>query len=139
MPVSGQELKAAAAKRRKTITPTIEGIGQVRLRALSAGDAQRFQADVQKYKAEGRDPEELAFTLIARSWIDDSGELLFPESEGEQEARALDPECYNEIAKEVLTLNGLTADAIEQAEKNLSASLEGSTPTGSPENSDTQT
>jgi hypothetical protein len=139
MPVSGQELKAAAAKRRKTITKTIEGIGEVRLRALSAGDAQRFKADVEKYTKEGRDPEELAFTLIARSWIDASGELLFPEAEGEQEAKALDPECYNEIAKEVLTLNGLTADAIEEAEKNSGASPEGSTPTGSPENSDTQT
>jgi hypothetical protein len=139
MPVSGQELKAAAAKRRKTITRPIEGIGEVRLRALSAGDAQRFKADVEKYTADGRDPEALAFTLIARSWIDDSGELLFPEAEGEQEARALDPECYNEIAKEVLKLNGLTADAIEEAEKNSSASPAGSTPTGSPENSDTQT
>ena len=115
---SPQDFKAAASKRRKTTDVEVEGVGTVRLRALSAGDALQFQADVKKAGAEGLEQEEMAFVLIARSWIGEDGELLFPEADGIAVARSLDPETYNALAKEVLALNGLSKDAIEDAEKN---------------------
>lgn len=115
---SPQDFKDAAAKRRKTKDVEVDGVGVVRLRALSAGEAQRFHAEVTKAKAEGRNEEELAFTLVARSWVGEDGELWMPEVEGEAFVRSLDPTIYNAIATEVLTLNGLTKEAIEAAEKN---------------------
>lgn len=113
---SAEQFREAAAKRRKTKDIEVEGVGTVRLRALSAGDAQRFQADVKKYATDGRDAEELAFPLIARSWIGENGELWLPEHEGVVLARSLDPLTYNAIAQAVLELNGLTATAVEEAE-----------------------
>lgn len=119
MPItSPQDFKAAASRRRKAKDVEVPEVGVVRLRALSAGEALQFQSDVKKAGAEGLEQEEMAFTLIARSWIGEDGELLFPEEEGVAVARSLDPETYNALAKEVLALNGLSKDAIEDAEKN---------------------
>lgn len=131
MPItSPQDFKDAASRRRKTKDVEIEGVGTVRLRALSAGEAQQFQADVKKAAAEGKDQEELAFSLIARSWVNESGGLFFEESEGVAVAKSLDPESYNALAKEVLALNGLSADAVDVAEKNSVTPAAESTPTG---------
>lgn len=131
MPISSpQDFKEKAAARRKTKDVSVEGLGTVRLRALSAGEAQAFQSDVKKAAAEGREPEELAFSLIARSWISEDGSLLFEEVEGVAVAKSLDPESYNAIAKEVLALNGLSADAVDVAEKNSERPAAESTPTG---------
>lgn len=118
MPSSPQDFKEKAAARRKVKDVPIEGVGELRFRALSAGDAQRFHSDVLKAKASGRNDEEMVFALVARSWIGEDGELWMPEAEGEAFARTLDPELYAEIVKEVLALNGLSKDAIEAAEKN---------------------
>lgn len=115
---SPQDFRAAAARRRKTTDVEIEGMGVVRLRALSAGDAQQFQADVRKAASDGRDQEELAFALIARSWVGEDGDLWVPEADGVALARSLDPETYNTLVKAVLALNGLSEKAIEEAEKN---------------------
>jgi hypothetical protein len=139
MAITPQEFRDKAAKRRKIKDADIPDIGTIRLRALSAGDAQQFQSDVKKAKADGKNEEELAFSLIARSWIGDDGELLFPEEEGIAFARTLDPETYNAIAKEVLALNGLSETAIEDAEKNSGAGRNGSTPSDSRETSVLQT
>lgn len=136
---SAQEFREAAARRRKTSEVEVEGVGTVRLRALSAGDAQRFQSDVQKCTTAGRDAEELAFPLIARSWVDENNDLWLPEAEGIELARSLDPETYNAIAKAVLALNGLDVTAVDDAEKNSEASRGDSPLTGSPEISDTPT
>lgn len=119
MPITDpQDFKDAAARRRKTKDVEVEGVGVVRLRALSAGEAQAFQAEVKKAEKEGRDSEELAFALIARSWVNESGAPLFGESEGVEVAKSLDPEIYNTLAKAVLELNGLSAKAVEEAEGN---------------------
>lgn len=138
--LSPQDFKVAAAKRRKTLTVDVEGLGAFKLRALSAGDAQRFQADVKKAQADGQDPEALAFALIARSWIDEDGGPWMPEAEGIDAARSLDPDAYGVLAKAVLKLNGLDEKAIEDAEKNSGrASRDESTPTDSLKNLDTPT
>lgn len=139
MLTSAAEFKAAAAKRRKTVDVEVEGLGTVRLRALSAGDAQQFQTDVKKAKADGENEEELAFRMIARSWIGEDGALWFTEAEGVDVARSLDPETYNTIAKAVLKLNGLAEGAVDDAAKNSGTSPDGSTPTGSPVISGTPT
>ena len=120
MPItSPQDFKDAAARRRKTTDVALEGVGTVRLRALSAGEAQAFQADIKKAAADGRDQEELAFALIARSWVNEDGGLFFAEeAEGIAVAKSLDPETYNVLAKAVLALNGLSADAVEEAKGN---------------------
>jgi hypothetical protein len=134
---SAQDFRDAAAKRRKTVDVEIDGLGTVRLRALSAGDAQQFQTDVRKAKADGKNEEELAFSLIARSWIDDAGQLLFPPdekgelTEGIAVAKSLDPTDYNIVATAVLRLNGLSAEAVKDAEGFSSASPNGSSPTDS--------
>lgn len=112
-----QDFKAAAARRRKTVDVELDGL-TVRLRALSAGDAVRFQSEVRKA---GEDGEALSFTLIARSWIGEDGELLMPEEEGEAFARTLDADTFTKLAKAVLALNGLSEKAIEEAEKNLTS------------------
>lgn len=134
MPISAAEFRAAAARKRKTVEVEIEGVGAVRLRAQSAGDAQRFQSEVKKAEAEGRDYEELAFALIARSWVDENNEPWMPEDEGVELARSLDPETFTAVVKAVLVLNGLAENAVETAIKNLEASPDDSTPTGSPKN-----
>jgi hypothetical protein len=127
-----QDFKDAIAKRRKTAEVSVEGLGVVRIRALSAGAVVRFQADVKKAASEGTPEDELSFPLIARSWINGDGEPLYPEAEGEAIARELDPESFKTIVKAVLKLNGMSEDAIEDAEKNSGASRGDSTATGSP-------
>ncbi len=139
MTLSAQEFRERAAKKRKTTTAEIPDVGSVLLRAVSAGDAVKFQAEIKAHKALGKDPEELAFSLIARSWIDENGELWMPEEEGIELAKSLDPDVYNALATAVLKLNGLSADAVEEAGKNFEASRTGSAPTGSQENSGTPT
>ncbi len=136
MPISGADFKAAAAKRRKTADVDLDGLGTVRIRALSAGDAQRFQSEVKKA---GHDAEAMAFTLIARSWINEDGEPLFEEAEGVAVAQSLDPADYNALAKAVLTLNGLNEKAVDDALKNSETSAAVPMPTDSPESSDTPT
>lgn len=142
MPLVTPEQIREAAKRRKTVDVEVEGIGTVRLRAMSAGDALRFRGEVAKCQAAGGDAEELAPALIARSWVGEDGELLLPEAEGIELARSLSPTDYNTLASKTLELNGLSSDpeaVVEQAVKNSEASRNESTPTGSPETSDTPT
>lgn len=130
MPMTPEQFREAAARKRKTVEVEIEGVGAVKLRALSAGDAQRFQAEVQKAEKEGKDPEELSFSFIARSWVDADNRPWLPEDEGVELAKSLDPETYKAVAKAVLVLNGLTQEAVEQAEGNSKGSPDDSTPTG---------
>lgn len=139
MPTSAQEFREAAARKRKTVDVEIEGVGSVRLRALSAGDAQRFQAEVKKAQDENRDPEELSFAFIARSWVDGNNNPLLPEDEGIDLAKALDPDTYKVVVREIVKLNGVGDDAIREAEKNSAEPGAGSTPTGSQASSDTPT
>lgn len=130
MPLTPEQFREAAARKRKTIEVEIEGVGAVKLRALSAGDAQRFQAEVQKAEKDGKDAEELAFSLIARSWVDGNNGPWLPEDEGIELAKSLDPETYKAVAKAVLVLNGLTEDAVKAAEGNSEGNPDASTPTG---------
>lgn len=140
MPLNAEQFREAAAKRRKTKDVEIEGVGAVRLRALSAAALQKFQHDAGEYKREGKNVEELAFPLIAKSLIGENGDLFYPDEEvGIAEARALDPVTFSVLTDEVLSLNGLTVSAVDDAAKNSEASREGSTPTDSPTNSDTST
>ena len=136
---SAQDFREAAAKRRKTKDVEVPGCGMVRLRTLSAGDAQQFQAEVKKCAAAGEDAEGLAFSLIARSWIGADGDLWLPEEEGIVLAKSLDPETYNVVAKEVLKLNGLSGDAVDSAVKTSGASLGDITHTDSPASLDSPT
>lgn len=139
MPISAEAFREAAARKRKTIEVEIEGVGAIRLRALSAGDAQRFQAEVKKAQDEKRDPEELSFAFIARSWVDGNNNPWLPEDEGIELAKSLDPETYKVVVREILKLNGLSEDAIREAEKNSAEPGADSTPTGSQASSDTPT
>jgi hypothetical protein len=134
MAISGQDFKDKAARRRKVTDAEIPEIGIVRLRALSAGDVVQFQAEVKKASSNGGNPEALAFSLVARSWIDENGELLFPEEEGIAFAQSLDVETYKVLAQEVLKLNGLSETAIEEAENFSAAGRNESSPTDSPRN-----
>ena len=140
MPLSAEQFREAAAKRRKTKDVEIEGVGAVRLRALSAAGLQQFQHDVGEYQRQGKNVEELAFPLIAKSLVGEDGDLFYPDEDaGIAEARALDPATFSVLTDECLALNGLNATAVDDAAKNFEASREGSTPTDSPTNSDTST
>lgn len=127
---SAAQFREAAARKRKTVDVEIEGVGSVRLRALSAGDAQRFQAEVAKAEKEGRDPEELSFAFIARSWVDENNNPWLPEDEGIELAKSLDPDTYKVVVREVLVLNGLTREAVDEAVGNSTGNPDDSTPTG---------
>lgn len=119
MPLTATEIRAAAEKRRKVEEVEVDELGgTVRLRALSAADWLRGEFETRQSEAQGRDPEEVAFGYIARSWIDENGELLFPLEEGIALVRTLDGATYSRLLKAVLRLNGRTAEAIEGAEKN---------------------
>jgi len=133
MPISAHDFKEKAAARRqaKTKDVTIPDIGVVRLRSLSAGDAIAFQGEVKKVKAAGGNEDELTFSFIARSWIAESGELLFPEEEGIAFAKTLDPETFKAIAEECLKLNGLSEEAVKDAEGFSEPSLNGTMPSDS--------
>lgn len=137
--LNAEQFREAAAKRRKTVDVEVEGVGVVRLRALSAGDAQQFQYRAQKAQKEGENVEELGFNLVARSWIGEDGNLLMPEDEGVEFAKSLPTDDFNVLAGATLKLNGLADDAVDDAVKNSEASRTDSTPTGSPKNSDTPT
>lgn len=116
-----REALAEFARRRRTVDVAIEDGDDthlVRLRALSAGDALDFRAEVAACERDGGDPEQLAPRLIARSWIDEAGDLLLPEDQGVALARALSPEVYAALAAAVLSLNGLAEASIEDAAKN---------------------
>lgn len=132
-----EDFKAKASQRRKTVDVEVEGVGSVRLRALSAGDAIQFQADVKKATANGGSADALAFVLIARSWVGEDGEPWFPEEEGVAVAASLAPESFGVIAKAVLVLNGLDEGAVESAMGNSEAGEP--TPTDSPASSATPT
>lgn len=116
--IISREALAAAAARRKTLDVEVEGIGVVRLRALSAGEALDFRTEVTKCEKEGGDPEQLAPSLIARSWVDENNALLMPEAEGVALARSLSPQAYGELANKVLQLNGLSESSIKDAAGN---------------------
>lgn len=133
MAISAQDFREKAAARRQAKTKDVElpDIGAVRLRSLSAGDAIAFQSEVKKAQAAGRNEEELTFSFIARSWIDEAGELLFPEAEGIEFAKTLDPETFKALAEEALKLNGLSEEAVTDAENFSEASPPEYSPTGS--------
>ena len=141
MPIqSAAEFRAAAARHRRTVDVEIEGVGTVRLRALSAGAALQFHAEVRKCQAEGGSVEGLAFPLIAQSWVGDDGDLWLPEVEGIELAKSLDTAAFNKLAMAVMEMNGLSPDAVDESEKNFAEPGEsGPTPTGSRSNSDTPT
>lgn len=123
---------------RNTVDVPLE-IGSVRLRSLTAGEALAFRTLVMTHQAAGRDPEALAPLLIAKSWIGEDGELLFPEEEGAEIALGLSPRDYGALAQATLELNGMTAAASDAAGKDSGASPSADTRTGSPENSATPT
>lgn len=139
MTLTAQEFRERLASRRKVVDVDLGDLGTIRLRAFSAGQAQRFQAEVRDAANAGEDPEAVAFSMIAQSWVGEDGELWMPEQEGVELARSLDPEAYNTLATRVLELNGMTPTAVEDAAKNSEASRNESTPTGSPENSENPT
>lgn len=118
--VSRDQLKAAK-QRRKTVDVPLPAFGEgveVRLRALSAGEALQFNREVTAAQEKGEDVEARALYMIARSWVDEEGEPLFPEEEGVEVLRGLSTEDYNALAKAVLKLNGMGAQAVEEAAKN---------------------
>lgn len=118
MPLNREQFQAAAAKRRKTLDVECAEFGIVRLRSLSAGDVVRFQHEVAQAKAKGESDEEVSFGMLARSWVAEDGELLFPIEQGIIEARSLDPALYTELTRAVLRLNGMSVEAIEESAKN---------------------
>jgi hypothetical protein len=107
-----------AAKRRKTMDVDVPDMGTVRLRAMSAGDALRFRAEVAAAEKEGGDSEQLAAVLIARAWVGEDGAVLFTEEEGVEVVRELSASVYAQLAQSVLQLNGLAAAATGEAVKN---------------------
>lgn len=118
MPLTAEELRARRQARRRTKDSEVPELGTVRLQALPAGDAVEFQAGIQKEQSEGRDGSALMFDLVARSWIDADGNPLFPIAEGVAEARALAPKDFEHVLKDVLLLNGMSKEAVAEAEKN---------------------
>jgi hypothetical protein len=115
MAISAEEFRQASRRLRKTDDAEIEGYGVIRLQSLSAGDVIRFRRELTNA---GDNANELMFWLVARSWIADDGGLLFPESEGEAEARLMGETAFGALIKKVYLLNGLTAEAVEDAGKN---------------------
>lgn len=117
MPLNGEELRTAMAARRKTVDVAV-GVGSLRLRALSAGDLVRLNHQKHKALLAETDPEEVAFEYIARSWVNAENELLFTVEEGISAAKLLDQADYKVIAKAIAVLNGIDAQAVEDAAKN---------------------
>lgn len=136
MPISAQEFKDAASRRRKTVDVEVEGLGAVRLRALSAWEKGQFQAAVTKRTGGTADVSaelgtDLMCDLIARMWIGEDGNLLMPEPEGVTFARTLEDETLVALTTAALQLLGISKDAVDDAVKNSEASRGDSSPTGS--------
>lgn len=129
----------AAARKRKSVDVDLGDGTAVRMMALTAGAGLQFQAEVQEIVKAGGDPETLGPVLIARSWVDDSGEPLLPEEEGKELALSFEADKYNRLAAAALKLNGLSENAVADALKNSGATRTDSTPSGSPETSVTPT
>jgi hypothetical protein len=110
--LTGEQIKAETAKRRRFDEVEVEELGgSVRLLALTAGDLIHLQS----LRSESR---ATSFEYVARSWVSESNDPLFPIEEGVAVAKSLSDEVYARILKAVLRLNGVAEDAIEQAEKN---------------------
>lgn len=110
-----------ASRKRRTVDVAVPEFGarvEIRLRALSVGDTLQFRREIQAAQDGGEDAEERALYLIARSWIDGKGELLFEEAEGVAVLKDLCAETYNRLARAALKLNGLDDAAVQEAEKN---------------------
>lgn len=124
MPLNAEQVRAGAKARKTKDVNAAEMGGDVKLRALSAGDIVRMNYKKRQAILEGRDPEELCFEYVALSWVDDNLDLLFPlddkgnPTEGIAVARSLGELAMDALVSGVLELNGLSAQAVEDVAKN---------------------
>jgi hypothetical protein len=115
MPITAEEFKAAAAKRRKTDDAAIEGYGVIRLRSLSALALIAFNHELEKAAGAGESTTALTAKLVAMSWIDDEGKPLFADLDvGAAEAGSMDEEAYAELVNRIYTLNGMRQAAVTE-------------------------
>jgi hypothetical protein len=107
------------APKRKTRDVHVPGLGgEVRLRAMTAGEAMATRRAAEKIGADA--DAELSPGLIVDSWVDGTGKPMWA---GDREAgiafvHELSPQDFNALASAVLELNGAGAAALEEAEKN---------------------
>lgn len=121
MPITAEQFKEAAAKRRKTADETIEGYGVIRLRSLSALALIHFNHDLEKAQAAGESTTALTARLVAMSWIDDAGNPLFADLDvGTAEAGSMDEDAYTTLVNRIYALNGMRQAAV--TEKNSETS-----------------
>jgi len=113
---------ALKAPKRRTVDVHVPGLGgEVRLRAMSAGEAMATRRAAEKMAGAGGDADaELSPGLIVDSWVDGAGKPMW---EGDRDGgiafvRELSPQDFNALAQAVLELNGAGAAALEAAEKN---------------------
>lgn len=113
-----------AKPKQKTEDVELESIGgAARLRALSVGEALSFRAEMGG--GAGKEPTQEEQTdqttrMIVRLWVDESGESFWGEDEeaGKQYLLALPAGEFAALQRAVLRLAGVSAEAIQEAEKN---------------------
>jgi len=96
-----------------------EWSGTVRLKVMSGSERDSYEAAI--YEIKGKDVrlnrDDMRAKLLARTLIDENGNRLFPDAEirmlGKKSSKALD-RLY-EVAQRI---NGLSREAVEDAEKN---------------------
>lgn len=112
-----------AAKPKTTIVPAEAWGGDICIRKLSAPTRLRLAG---KYTGELTDEQQFHFAVDAllESICDDTGSLLFdPQSEADfAELAGKEYDCLSGIFAEVLKFNGMTKQALEDAEKKSESS-----------------
>lgn len=104
----------AAAANRKTVDVESDRLGgSVRLRELTTAEMFAFRRETKEV-----DGEESGLHLLAKCWVDESGERCFDGNEGLDALGSMPVEVLNELVDAVLEVNGIGEQAAEAAEKN---------------------
>ena len=118
---------------RKIITVNIEGIGDVRLRKLSAGAARRIAALRESDEGQAAQGFSIMAELIASCLIDEAGRPVYANAQQVLDEMELEP--FTAIGNKALEVVGVAAPNVEDAAKNLSAGPTDFSATGLPADS----
>lgn len=126
MPLSKDQIVAAEDREVRSV-PVPEWGGEVLLKTMTGTDRNAYENSLIRMQGDVAVPNmaNASAKLLARCLVDEDGERLFSEAEihelGQKSASVLSR--LSEVAQE---MNGLTEQAVEEAEGNSEAALSGS-------------
>lgn len=140
MAVLTRDAILAAADLPRKLVPVPEWGGEVWVRTLPGTERDAFEASLWKAKGRGRNRETVrdatnySAKLAALAICDEQGKRLFSEVDVAALARKSSA-ALNRVVGEAMALNGMTEDAVEDAEGNSGTAPSGGSTSSSPDSS----